>query len=1610
MLTHKMMNNSAAATEEKKKASKQFWEARKKYTEYSTRKPPSRTKKYRDEVSKKRGLDQISSVEDYEYQWPDTRKPFEFFTLYYQYDIHPNVGTVIDIFGVSKEDSELGLEGQPVMVRLGGFNPHCWIGLPTLWVNKSTDSAIKVPKPNPFWLKNDGEMVHKLMEAVEVMLQKSLIAEKEEMAKGIQENTLINMQPMQKMNIRNTMMSMIPAGERYKYRDNWNFLVTCPQIRCVSRYEIVYEQEFMWYNGNERMPFIDIYVIHPCLIPIIRRLFERPYGRIDNYNPKSGREAFKNTASPPWIQYVLQGAPEMREHIDSGSTEMETEPEIPKEDTLTKKTKKKVDPKQQNIVGYLKGNEIKNDSVTTKDDIKNNFPRYFKVFEADVDFTLRYICDTNQIPCDWLSINANSYVVEGRNGFIAKSKDELDTERHYKNMEYAEKKRRLEASGIHMRIIRDSGMTVDQYISVHGFPSSYNEEEEKEKDAARAWKRAASNCVCEILVPDYREVKMATNNDNIPEFRIMSFDGEMKTNGKNFPKAKGDKKRHEEGDPIIQWGICMGKLDDSDIYENEQIYVFCNGQTDDFDKDSTYKKDGGQVFSFGTEREMLIHFIAFISAMDPDFVIHYNGNGFDFPYLLDRMSELGLESLSPYIGRSTSRPVRCTSREVKGKPQYEVEVIGRINMDILKLIHEKKFENESLGYVSSKILDNRTKADFDVRLIEKFWNQGPSGRNIIRDYVCIDAQLPLHILKKENYINILISTSRISRAPLQKCLNQAQELKVVSRLRQNVHHLVHPTDGRPLKLLKDCKRDGVNKVVHGDEKYEGAIVLEPKPGFYEYVATLDFAGLYPSIMMLHNLCYTTVLDNEIIARYGLVEDIDYALVPIIDKEKTLETQETTREIHFLPKSQWVPFMKTESSEGGSARGRNGQLPELLKLLKKERSAVKRVMNEYYRKFKHVRDLKDLIKKEMKDTISDPLVLGMTKPSSIREKIENEYNKSFDEVMRETAQIFREVPRIAPLLQRDPHLTYATLNQASKALFSLYKKEDANQDSLKRWSNSGYGITGNKLSSYFLEVIASTVTAYGRYMIMRTKFEVEKKYNYYRNSVMLYPFGAKVVYGDTDSVFVWMDEFNGTPEEACEWGDDMAKYINDTFFKDPVKLEFEKVCVTFSLIKRKNYFGSIINKSDMLPNLLTKGFRHKKRGSCAFMKNVCKTVTVFLANDPKNGLAKAVEFVKTEFRRLMDRKVHLGELIKSQTLSKEIDDYKSVTPGVTIARKLEKKTGAKIRAGYIATWIHIEKSYLDRKRPKCEKIVTIEDVLEHGYDIDVKEYIADCMQTLCRIMGPQAKDITKKCPTVWNLIFGKSVSRIEHLQLPTHIRLNQEGQIKKNTLTRFVTTTPNCIKCGKASKNSKFGHRHIDLSNTQTVEQLDKFVVQQCTDKFAELRAFLKSFKDLSQDKIERFISHLQVEGRFDRFFDEESLYNFFANHMDSEDFADIHKIANELKTFLKDLRYQHSRPMPHLTNQVPGTNVRYQFDSTICDDCLEKQSAEVIKAEFTEKTKKEFLENKRIWTTCYKCFAQIHADPVDCSNITCNYYNERLFALSNLTKSAISLSNVDYTW
>ena len=69
------------------------------------------------------------------------------------------------------------------------------------------------------------------------------------------------------------------------------------------------------------------------------------------------------------------------------------------------------------------------------------------------------------------------------------------------------------------------------------------------------------------------------------------------------------------------------------------------------------------------------------------------------------------------------------------------------------------------------------------------------------------------------------------------------------------------------------------------------------------------------------------------------------------------------------------------------------------------------------------------------------------------------------------------------------------------------------------------------------------------------------------------YGAKVVYGDTDSLFVY---FPGKPKtEAFKLGKQIAKTITN-YFPDPVKLKFEKCTTRVFYWRRRDMLGFPMN--------------------------------------------------------------------------------------------------------------------------------------------------------------------------------------------------------------------------------------------------------------------------------------------------------------------------------------------------------------------------------------------------------------------------------------------------
>ena len=100
--------------------------------------------------------------------------------------------------------------------------------------------------------------------------------------------------------------------------------------------------------------------------------------------------------------------------------------------------------------------------------------------------------------------------------------------------------------------------------------------------------------------------------------------------------------------------------------------------------------------------------------------------------------------------------------------------------------------------------------------------------------------------------------ARVTGVPINFLLNRGQQIKVMSQLLRKAkqHNYISPTE----TVKKNDNEIG----------FEGAFVLDPKVGLYDDpIATLDFASLYPSIMIAHNLCYTTLIRPDMIRYYEI---------------------------------------------------------------------------------------------------------------------------------------------------------------------------------------------------------------------------------------------------------------------------------------------------------------------------------------------------------------------------------------------------------------------------------------------------------------------------------------------------------------------------------------------------------------------------------------------------------------------------------------------------------------------------------------------------------------------------------------------------------------------
>jgi DNA polymerase elongation subunit (family B) len=247
---------------------------------------------------------------------------------------------------------------------------------------------------------------------------------------------------------------------------------------------------------------------------------------------------------------------------------------------------------------------------------------------------------------------------------------------------------------------------------------------------------------------------------------------------------------------------------------------------------------------YATESEMLLAFIDHIRVSDPDIITGWNVDYFDFAYLCTRINnvlgESAMERLSPF------GEVRKKIDVINEREQMRFEIVGRTILDMMDLY--KKFRlitraSYKLDYIAEIEL-GENKVSNPYGSFREFYEKDPQ---LFLQYNIHDAMLVDRLETKLGFVYLSVVL-----AYLTKC-NFADVFSPVKMWENYITSILK--NENTFVARKSMSNSGFTPI-------EGGYVKQPVPGIYEWLVSLDFGSLYPSIIMALNMSPETLIDYD----------------------------------------------------------------------------------------------------------------------------------------------------------------------------------------------------------------------------------------------------------------------------------------------------------------------------------------------------------------------------------------------------------------------------------------------------------------------------------------------------------------------------------------------------------------------------------------------------------------------------------------------------------------------------------------------------------------------------------------------------------------------------
>ncbi|KAH9385583.1 DNA polymerase delta subunit 1 [Nematocida major] len=592
-----------------------------------------------------------------------------------------------------------------------------------------------------------------------------------------------------------------------------------------------------------------------------------------------------------------------------------------------------------------------------------------------------------------------------------------------------------------------------------------------------------------------------------PPLKILSTDIECTAEEGKFPNPLVD--------PVVQIGNVLS------VYPFQKVerVLFCLNEVNHI-PDAT-------VYAFKKEEDLLMAYSQWILSMDPDIITGYNIVNFDLPYLVNRANSLGLHKFK-YFGRTP---------EGARVEESGACVPGRILFDVLSVVKKEfNLHSYSLNSVSAAFLGEQ-KEDVHFSQIKPMQECSSETRKRLGIYCLKDAHLPLRIMHRKNLLVNYCELARVTGVPLEYLLTRGQGVRVMSQI------LRHAGEKKYILPV----------VNSSEETYEGGYVMEPARGFYSQpVVVLDYASLYPSIIMGYNLCYSTLVSKDQIKD---MRPEEYTVSPTGDC--------------FVCRDVKV-----------------GILPEVLRKLLQERKDVRK-------------ELAACTDPEMKASLNArQLALKVSANSVYGFTGAAKTGLPCIPVSRSVTGFGRNI------LKTTQELIMGEYNRMVASESAASTEKDGVEDS-KAADNIGSPENADNAGSNESNKEDNSINSNS---IGVCSEAVDKNSSPCTGSSAL-----TVAYGDTDSVMVTRD--NWTLQEAFLTGDRISEFITQKL-PDPLTLEFEKVYHPFVLINKKRYAGCAKFAPNDPGKIDTKGIETVRRDNCLLIRDLMKECMdrVFLRGD------------------------------------------------------------------------------------------------------------------------------------------------------------------------------------------------------------------------------------------------------------------------------------------------------------------------------------------------------------------------------------------------------------